>query len=188
MIKSYNNIILDYETNAYATHQPLLIWAIENTSGNILELGAGDSSTILLNSCTINTNRKLVTVDDNYDWLEKYSNLESENHKFIYINNTIDDWKQIIDDLSQNIWSFTFVDHATLEHIWRVSRPYAIKKFLSCSEYVIAHDADLFPEIKSDEYFWYEHIPSIKPIQHRNGPSSYLISLKNDLSNFNLIV
>ena len=58
MIKSYNNIILDYETNAYATHQPLLIWAIENTSGNILELGAGDSSTILLNSCTINTNRK----------------------------------------------------------------------------------------------------------------------------------
>jgi len=181
-MKKYNNIILDYETNAYSTHQPLIIWAIENTSGNILELGAGDGSTILLNSSILNSNRKLVTVDDDYNWLNKYSKLESENHKFLYVNNTIDSWNKLINDLSQDIWAFVLVDHATLENIWRVSRPYAMKKFLNCSEYVIAHDADLFPEIKTDEYFWHEYVPSIKPLPHRNGPSSYLLSAKHDLN------
>ena len=180
-MKKYNNIILDYETNAYSTHQPVLIWSIENTSGNILELGAGDGSTILLNNLVANTNRKLVTVDDNNDWLNKYSNLKSENHKFLYVKNTIDDWNNLIITLSQETWAFVFVDHATLEDIWRVSRPYAMKKFLNCSEYVVAHDADLFPEIKSDEYFWYEYIPSISPEPARNGPSTYLLSAKHEL-------
>jgi len=184
MIKTYKNITLKYGTDPYATHQPLLIWCAENTSGNILELGVGDSSTSLLNSIIQNTNKKLFSVDDNKDWLSKYNNLQSDNHEFIYTNNTIEAWKNTIDDLSNHIWSLVFVDHASLEYIWRVSRPYAVEKFLNCSEYIIAHDADLFPEMKKDKYYWHEYIPYNKPLPERNGPSTYLISAKNDLKDF----
>lgn len=186
--EKYKNIVFDYEYNSYSTHQPLLIWAAENTSGDILELGCGYSSTILLNHFTLNSSRKLITVDDNSDWLYKFSDLESENHKFLHTNATINNWSKTIDELSKNTWSFIFVDHASLEEIWRISRPYAVKKFLNCSQYIIVHDADLFPELKSNEYFWHEYIPPVKPIATRNGPSTYLISLKNNLSNFNLTV
>lgn len=186
MIKTYNNISLEYEINPFATHQPLLIWCAENTSGNILELGAGDSSTILLNSCIQNTNKKLVTVDDSKDWLHKYNNLQSDSHKFIYINSTLEDWKYIIDYLSNDIWSLVFVDQGSSEHIWRNMRPYAVKKFINSAEYIVAHDSDLFPELKNNNYYYHEYIPTVKPEPIRNGPSSYLISAKNKLDNFKL--
>lgn len=190
--KTYKNVTLNYEvalnyeTDPYATHQPLLIWCAENTSGNILELGTGDSSTSLLNSIIQNTDKKLLSVDDDENWLFRYNSLQSDNHKFIYTNSTVEAWKNTIDDLSNCIWSLVFIDHARLKHIWQVSRPYAVEKFLNCSEYIIFHDANLFPEIKTDKYYWYEYIPQNKASPEVNLPSTYLISAKNDLKNFTL--
>jgi len=186
MIKKYNNILLDYETNAYSTHQPLLIWAIENTSGNILELGAGNSSTLLLNSSTVNSDRKLLTIDDNICWLNEYNHLQSSKHQFICVGESVNSWKLTIDYLSTLNWGFVFVDHATLYEIWSVSRPYAVRKFLDSADYVVAHDSDFHQDIKTDQYFWYEYIPKIKPIPSRNGPPSYLLSKKYNLNNFSL--
>ena len=186
-MKIYNEISLTYETDPWATHQPALIWALENSSGDILELGVGESSTLLLHNSIKNTNRKIMSVDDNQDWLNKYTHLKNKNHDFLYVNPTILDWNNKIDEFLNLNWGLVFVDHASAEHIWRSSRPYAMKKLINCSEFIVAHDADLFPEIKNEEFNWYEYIPPQgKPITDRNGPSTYILSKKNDVRNIKI--
>lgn len=185
-MKTYNEICLSYETDPYATHQPALIWALENSMGNILELGVGDTSTLLLHNSIKNTNKKIISVDDNQEWLNKYAHLKNKNHDFIYVNPTLFDWNNKIDEFLNINWGIVFVDHANVEHIWRVSRPYAIKKLIDCSDFVVAHDSDLFPEIKSNEYNWFEYIPIQKPIPNRNGPSTYILSKKYNLNNIKI--
>jgi len=183
-MKIHQDINLTYKTDPYATHQPALIWALENSNKNILELGVGDSSTLLLHKSI--KNNKIISVDDNQEWLDKYLHLENKNHKFFYVNPTLLDWNNKIDEFLNLEWGIVFVDHASQEHIWRSSRPYAIKKLVECSDFVIAHDADLFPEIKTNEYNWFEYIPTQKPVPDRNGPSTYIISKKYDLNNIKI--
>ena len=65
-MKIHQDINLTYKTDPYATHQPALIWALENSNKNILELGVGDSSTLLLHKSIKNNSGDLndVSVDD----------------------------------------------------------------------------------------------------------------------------
>lgn len=75
----------------YATHQEALIAACSQTTGPIVELGCGDSSTKLLHSAF--PDRCIVSVDHNADWLNRYTYLRTSNHVFMlvadYLNFTL---------------------------------------------------------------------------------------------------
>ena len=178
----YNHINLTYENNAYATHQLPLVLLSEITNGNILELGTGDNSTPLLHSIAKSSNRKLTSVEDSKEFISKFINLKNDNHEFILIDSTLEAWMLKIDELSKSTWSIIFVDQGVLEDIWRPARNYAVKKLVDSCEYIIVHDADLFPEMIDLDYFSYEYIPKKQPTPYRRGPSTYIISKKYNLN------
>ena len=63
-----------------ATHQRLLIAAVMRTAGPILELGVGWYSTPLLHEVGRATGRKVVTIDNNMDWLAQFQGLACDTH------------------------------------------------------------------------------------------------------------
>ena len=108
----------------YATHQPVLFEVIKRTSGPILELGAGEHSTRQIHELA--QGRKITTVDDDLEWLEKYLDLKSDSHNFILLS----------DFRSSEKWDVVFIDL----HTWEQRLP-AIYDYID-SDYVVIHDAD----------------------------------------------
>jgi hypothetical protein len=137
---------LTYKTNQYATHQPLLIEVIKNTSGNILELGCGDGSTHLIRDRIDNT-RTLYSLESNMDWLNKYRHLESDNHKLMYVDAANDDTDEIgekwVSFIKNNIgdiqFEIVFIDQSP----W-TARLHAYNYFKDKAKYIIIHDVDYF--------------------------------------------
>lgn len=172
----YNEFKLSNEETVYATHQPYLITAIENSTGNVLELGVGEYSTDLIHHILVNTDRKIVSIEDNFDWIEKYSHNKSDNHSFRLIERSVDSWKSIVDEYATEKWGVVFVDQGYGEEIWRPSRNYSVSKLIHCSEFVVAHDADIFPEMQMNECNWIMCIPDVTPDPSRKGPPTYIFS------------
>jgi len=185
-MKTYNNIPLTHETDIYATHQPALIWALEQSTGDVLELGIGECSTIPLHEILKGTNRKLVSVEDNMDWIGKFVHLQSEEHRFDYVERSVEKWVAAVDEYAKKSWGVVFVDQGYGEEIWRPARNYSVKKLVDCADFVVAHDADIFAEMQSHEYNWLEYIPFYKPDPKRKGPSTYIISKKHSLKDIKI--
>jgi len=74
------------QKDPYGTHRPFLIELIKHTTGNIIEFGCGNSSTILIKDLIKNTDRILISLESNLEWLNKFKGLEDNNHKFFYID------------------------------------------------------------------------------------------------------
>ena len=111
-----------------ASHQPVLFEAIRSTTGNILELGAGYSSTEQIHKMA--GDRLIVTVDDHMEWLDNFKHLETDKHRFVLLS----------DDLFKRIgyqWSVVLVDLFTWEQ-----RMWAIDKIKDKADYVVIHDAE----------------------------------------------
>lgn len=185
-MKEYKGIKLDHEMNPWATHQPALIWAIEKSEGDVLELGVGNSSTILLNSLLKNTSRNLVSAEDTASWLDQFIHMESNFHKFKIVERSIEKWKKFIDDCSKENWGVVFVDQAYGD-VWYPVRNYSVEVLSNVSDYVVVHDADLCPDMKKEQYNCFEYIPSKLPIPDRKGPSTYIISKKHDVKNIQIL-
>lgn len=117
--------------NPAATHQPVLFEMIRRTQGGILELGAGDYSTRQIHE--VAKGRKILTTDNDPVWLNRYSDIATDTHKFLLLNSKA--IKQFYIDDTEN-WSVVFVDNDT----W-LNRVPAIMKYRNTAEYVIVHDA-----------------------------------------------
>lgn len=127
------------QTDPYATHQRFLRKYIEHTSGDIIEFGIGHGSTPLILELIKDTNRKLVSVENNLEWLKKMQSLypANVNHEYIFL----DDWEKDISTIAPGcMFSICFVDSAPWE-----SRIIAMKAFEHRAEYVLVHDVDYYP-------------------------------------------
>ena len=111
------------------SHLPLLMKAVAETTGPILELGCGLYSTTPLHWACWVPQRKLVTYENNpgfFDFLKAYQTEWHEVH-------CIDDWDAI--DIS-GPWSVAFVDHEPgLRRGIELGR-------LTHAEYVVVHDSE----------------------------------------------
>lgn len=184
-MKTYKNIKLDHETEPGASHQPLLIWAVENTTGPVLELGCGDYSTPLLHDLLKDTKRKLVSVDDDLTWMGRFSKLTSITHSFVVTNQT--KWKETIDSFANIKWGVVFVDQGYTKEIGDPARIYSVQRLAECAEYIVAHDADFLPQMQSTNYNWDMYFPKYTPIVQRKGPPSYIISKTHDVKTLSII-
>jgi hypothetical protein len=135
-----------YKTHPYYTHQPFFIEIIKNTSGNILECGCGDGSTKMIKEQIKNTNRKLISLESNLEWLNKYKHLADEFHELYHIDANNDDnletgnkWVEFIKQHKLNDFEIVFIDSSP----W-LSRKCCFDYYLDKSKIIIIHDFDYF--------------------------------------------
>lgn len=110
-----------------ATHQPILFELIHKTKGAILELGAGESSTNQIHELA--GDRKILTVDDNQQWLDNYKHLKNDQHEFALFS-------EDLFEVYGRDWSVVLVDLSTWDQ-----RMFAIEKLRYFADFLIIHDA-----------------------------------------------
>ncbi len=180
-MKQYMGITLHHETDQVASHQPALIWALENTTGAILELGVGNSSTELIHTFAQKHDRDVVSIEDSPEWIGKFMKMESNRHRFILVERSVQAWMDIINNQSDRKWGVVFVDQGHGEDIWRPTRNYAVNKLVACADYIVAHDADIFPEMINEEFNCGIYEPTIKAEPSRRGPPTHIFSKNHKL-------
>jgi hypothetical protein len=123
----------------YGTHKAFLEYYTKNTTGDILEFGLGEVSTELLRRY-ISDDRKLVSIDNDEDWIKSMKDQypPKKNHIYMYT----DDWKEKIAEMAnKQKWSIVFIDQSPWE-----ARMDAMNAFKDIADYVIVHDVDYFPK------------------------------------------
>lgn len=136
-----------YKTHPYYTHQPFFIEIIKFTNGNILECGCGVGSTKMIKEQIKNTNRKLVSLESNLVWLNKYMHLSDDSHELYHIDADNDDnietgnkWVEFIKQNNLNNFEIVFLDSSP----W-LSRKCCFDYYLNKAKIIIIHDFDYFP-------------------------------------------
>ena len=142
----------------YVTHQPILYEIARKTTGPIIEFGCGNGSTDLLHEICKKDNRILISIDDDFNWLNKFSQkylgdgYEPDNlgwHKFYYVPGKKDNinpehWIKFFEEfelLKTLNFDVCFIDQSP----W-LARYETIKMFRHKARYVILHDCNYFPE------------------------------------------
>ncbi len=135
-----------YKTHPYYTHQPFFIEIIKFINGNILECGCGDGSTKMIKEQIKTTNRKLVSLESNLEWLNKYKHMGDEFHNLYHIeasnDNTLETgnkWVEFIKQNNLNDFQIVFLDSSP----W-LSRKCCFDYYLNIAKIIIIHDFDYF--------------------------------------------
>jgi hypothetical protein len=116
------------------SHLPLLKAAAACSDGAILELGSGEGSTRVLHEICANTGRKLMTVESDWKWSRKLSELRSDFHRFAFVR----DWAEapLLPPMGTR-WGVVLVDLAPAP-----ARRAAVARFQGAADIVIAHDTE----------------------------------------------
>jgi hypothetical protein len=134
----------NWDTNAYSTHQLFLEAYVRSTSGDVLEFGIGYGSTGLLRHILADSDRMLVSIEDNLEWFTKMQTMypERANHHYIYLQPKEDGshWKEFLASYTHpNKVSIAFIDQSPWE-----ARKWTLDTLLDKTEYCMVHDADYF--------------------------------------------
>lgn len=119
-------------TNNDLSYYPLLHLALEETKGTVLEFGMGYGSTPILHTYCEERGRKLFSFEEKHAWLNKFSELKSDDHIHTFITdwNTVDETHKSVD--------VAFIDHAPGER-----RKEDIVKFKDKAKILVIHDTEL---------------------------------------------
>jgi hypothetical protein len=135
-----------YKVDIKYVNQPFLFEIIKNTSGNILECGCGDGSTIMLNQIIKNTDRKLVSLESDINYFNKYKYLSNDSHELYHIgannNDTNETGKKWITDIKKiqlPDFEIVFLDSSP----W-LSRKYCFDYFLNRAKIIIIPSFDYY--------------------------------------------
>ena len=156
----------------YASHMPVLIKALNLTTGPILELGIGLFSTPLLHWLCYPEKRELVSYESAEGWYNYFKRYNSDFHKVILIDN----WDHLPMDRR---WDVVFIDHNNDR------RALDSVLFAETAKYVILHDT----EPKEEKTYHYVDVYSkFKYRYDFKDASPYTTVLSNliDLSDFKI--
>ncbi|MCG3133855.1 MAG: hypothetical protein HMLKMBBP_01120 [Planctomycetes bacterium] len=117
----------------YHTHYPVLAAALAAIpDGPVLELGAGDWSTMMLHLMCSAQRRLLVTCESDAEWLDRYRGLASPFHRMEHVT----DW-DTHQSLDADRWAVVFVDHKPAEQ-----RVRDIQRLRARTRMFVVHDTD----------------------------------------------
>lgn len=116
----------------YATHISLLaemvILACQKPDQRILEIGAGEYSTPLLHRIGRAFKAKILTFENNSQWLERYKDLQTPWHELRFVQ----DWKNV-KELDEPC-ALAFVDHDPANR-----RIHEILRLKDLARYIVVH-------------------------------------------------
>ncbi len=113
-----------------ATHYPILAACAVRTRGPVLELGAGDYSTPLLS--LLCKGRKILTLDSDPKWLERFGDLKSDDHSF----HLVSDWPGC-PLIESRQWGVAFVDNRPHHQ-----RTPLIRRLKDRARFIVIHDTE----------------------------------------------
>lgn len=139
---------MSYLNHPYYTHQPFFTEVLKNTNGDVLECGCGEGSTAMIRSQLKGTSRKLVSIESDKAWLDKYIHLQNAEHDFYHVpadnNNTMETgmaWVRFVEStLADRQFDVVFIDSSP----W-LSRKCLFDYFKTRAKVVVIHDFDYFP-------------------------------------------
>jgi hypothetical protein len=115
------------------SYLPLLWHALENTSGDVIELGMGDGSTEKLHEYCKHNARPLTSYESDKQWFQKFERFRTERHKIEWVGHN---W-EILYEAHREPIGVLFSDEAP-GHM----RKYNVSMFSLLAQVIIAHDAE----------------------------------------------
>jgi predicted O-methyltransferase YrrM len=116
----------------YGTHQRLLVKYMMQTTGPVIELGAGNYSTPILHEIAAAQGRHLATVDNNPEWLSKFEAFENAGHTLTLLKS----WDDFV---VTDPHGLAFVDHADPPGHPRWLQ---VQKLLPVAGVIVIHDTE----------------------------------------------
>jgi hypothetical protein len=115
------------------SYLPLLWLALENTTGDVIELGMGDGSTRKLHEYCNYQGRKLFSYESNLEWYRKFEKYRTDWHSIEYVG---ENWQPMIENHRDKV-GVLFSDEAPGE-----MRKYNISMFCNTAQIIVAHDTE----------------------------------------------
>lgn len=169
--QKFRHVSLEMETS---THFPMLIRAIQETKGTVLELGSGIFSTPLLHWMCFGEKRKLITIENYRHYLEFAEKFSTDWHTVEYIS-------PFEQKVIPGEFGVVFVDHSPKKPRTRGDDALLYK---DKAQIIVLHDAGL------DPYEKYGYLPiykEFKYISHWEGclPHTTVLSNFVDVTKWN---
>lgn len=124
----------------WGSHIPMLVKLLPETTGVVLELGMGISSTPLLHALCADQGKFLVSMDDEKHFIDMFRKYETGGHRIYHIK----DWNA----LESTKYGLVLVDHKP-----DFRRKLEVEKFKD-SDFLVVHDTE--PE--NDNLYGYSEI------------------------------
>lgn len=115
----------------WSNYWPLLLLALEETSGPVLELGMGPGSTEKLHRYCAARDRLLVSLDSDASWAAGFSHLATPRHQI----RVVTDWRET--GIEREDWGAVLVDHAPGER-----RHEDIRLLRDRAQVIVIHDSE----------------------------------------------
>lgn len=147
-----------FESSAAASHIPLLTRIFDISEGDVLEVGTGYFSTLLLHWLAHVYKRSVYSYESDPYWYKRALKANSEFHKVYKVGN----WDELPGGSppSGKRWGVVFIDHSPAER-----RTLEIERFADKADYIVIHDTE--PE--QEPHYRYSKIwPKFKYIYHDN--------------------
>ena len=114
----------------YGTHLPALLQACLKTRGAVLELGVGVFSTPVLHWLCAIQGRKIVTIDNDWDWYQWGTQYQSADDRMLFV----EDWAEAP---IERDWDVALIDHSP-----DLRRAIEIERLAGYALYIVCHDAN----------------------------------------------
>lgn len=115
---------------SWGSHLVPLMACVTATRGAVLEVGVGNWSTPLLHCYCAAGGRKLVSVDENRTWAEKYADFRVCGHEVRGVQ-----YNSFLPEAAKQQWSVVFLDQSPG---WRRAEDALL--FLDSADFVLSHD------------------------------------------------
>lgn len=116
------------------SYLPLLWKALQETEGDVIELGIGDGSTHKLHDYCKENGRNLFSYESNKEWFFKFDSLQSPLHRLEYVGHN---WEILYEQQINRPISVIFSDEAP-GHM----RKYNVSMFAQTAQVIVVHDAE----------------------------------------------
>jgi len=160
-------------TNNDLSYYPLLFKALEETKGDVLELGTGHGSTVLLHDYC-KGKRNLYSFDEKPEWLNKFTYLQyNENgvHHECHHVMGVEGWRKVFQPNKNP--SVIFIDHAPGE-----DRKQMILDFKDTKGIIVCHDTE---PAADHGYQMRQHFPLFKYKVEVKTNGAWATALSNEI-------
>jgi hypothetical protein len=154
-----------------ATHIPLLVRVFDKSEGDVLEVGTGYFSTLLLKWLCTMTGRTLYSYESKESWYKRAKTKSNNFHKVIFCP----DWDKA--DFCDRHWGLVFIDHGP-----NTRRVVEIERLANKADYIVIHDTQ--PNSKNPDLPTDYHYEKIWPLFKYRFDYKKILPWTSVVSNF----